>query len=89
MIKAATIPMHMQMEGRSWVGEKKKKNEVLLKEQTMHEIDVSTLAKKKKKNQNENTNISPYGCIKIIPEYLHVVLISSLLDLGFQKALSL
>lgn len=49
MIKAATIPMHMQMEGRSWVGEKKKKNEVLLKEQTMHEIDVSTLAKKKKK----------------------------------------
>lgn len=49
MIKAATIPMHMQMEGRSWVGEKKKKNEVLLKEQTMHEIDVSMLAKKKKK----------------------------------------
>lgn len=50
----------------------------------MHEIDVSTLAKKKKKKHK-----SPYGRIKIIPEYLHVVLISSVLDLGFQKALSL
>lgn len=36
----------MQMVGRSWVEEKKKKG-LLLKEQMMHETDVSTLAEKR------------------------------------------